>query len=99
MVGGLTGAKITSGANNTMIGQAATSTSATGTYRTAIGSESRCNADSAIKLGRDTLDRVIFPSWTADPTTDLVVGMVIFRSDTSTLKVYTSTGWKTITAV
>ena len=71
---------------------------AAGTYRTAIGSDSRCNADNAIKLGRDTLDRVIFPSWTADPASDLVVGMVIFRSDTSTLKIYTSAGWKTITA-
>ena len=97
-IGGLLGVQIESGTNNTMLGQAATSTLISGTYRTAIGSDSRCNADNAIKLGRDTLDRVIFPSWTADPTTDLVVGMVIFRSDTSTLKVYTSTGWKTITA-
>jgi len=98
-IGGLLGVGFTSGSNNTMLGQNTASTTAAGNYRTAIGSDSRCNADSAIKLGRDTLDRVIFPSWTADPTTDLVVGMVIFRSDTSTLKVYTSTGWKTITAV
>ena len=97
-IGGLLGVQITSGTNNTMLGQAATSTLITGTYRTAIGSDSRCNADNAIKLGRDTLDRVIFPSWTADPASDLVVGMVIFRSDTSTLKIYTSAGWKTITA-
>ena len=96
-VGGLAGVAITSGTNNTMLGQASSSTSATGTYRTAIGSDSRCNADNAIKLGRDTLDRVIFPSWTADPTTDLVVGMVIYRSDTPALKIYTSAGWKTIT--
>jgi len=98
-IGLLTGIGITTGSNNTMLGQNTASTTAAGNYRTAIGSESRCNADSAIKLGRDTLDRVIFPSWTADPASDLVVGMVIFRSDTSTLKVYTSTGWKTITAV
>jgi hypothetical protein len=98
-VGGLAGVAITSAANCTMLGQGSGSTSATGDYRTAIGSDSRCNAANALKLGRDTLDRVIFPSWTADPASDLVVGMVIFRSDTSTLKVYTSTGWKTITAV
>ena len=97
-IGGLLGVQIESGTNNTMIGQAATSTLISGTYRTAIGSDSRCNADNAIKLGRDTLDRVIFPSWTADPTTDLVVGMVIYRSDTPALKIYTSAGWKTITA-
>jgi hypothetical protein len=98
-VGGLAGVAITSAANCTMLGQGSGSTSATGDYRTAIGSDSRCNAANALKLGRDTLDRVIFPSWTADPASDLVVGMVIFRSDTSTLKVYTSTGWKTITAI
>jgi len=98
-VGGLTGVAITSAVNCTMLGQGSGSTSATGDYRTAIGSDSRCNAANALKLGRDTLDRVIFPSWTADPASDLVVGMVIFRSDTSTLKVYTSTGWKTITAI
>jgi hypothetical protein len=98
-VGGLAGVAITSAVNCTMLGQGSGSTSATGDYRTAIGSDSRCNAANALKLGRDTLDRVIFPSWTADPASDLVVGMVIFRSDTSTLKVYTSTGWKTITAI
>jgi hypothetical protein len=98
-IGGLAGVAITSAVNCTMLGQGSGSTSATGDYRTAIGSDSRCNAANALKLGRDTLDRVIFPSWTADPASDLVVGMVIFRSDTSTLKVYTSAGWKTITAV
>jgi hypothetical protein len=98
-IGGLAGVAITSAVNCTMLGQGSGSTSATGDYRTAIGSDSRCNAANALKLGRDTLDRVIFPSWTADPASDLVVGMVIFRSDTSTLKVYTSTGWKTITAI
>ena len=36
-----------------MIGTASSSTSATGTYRTAIGSDSRCQSDNAIKLGRD----------------------------------------------
>ena len=97
-IGGLAGVAITSAVNCTMLGQGSGSTSATGDYRTAIGSDSRCNAANAIKLGRDTLDRVIFPSWTADPTTDLVVGMVIYRSDTPALKIYTSAGWKTITA-
>jgi len=96
---GIDGTSITSATNCTMLGQGSGSTSATNSYQTAIGSDSRCNAANAIKLGRDASDRVIFPSWTADPASDLVVGMVIFRSDTSTLKVYTSTGWKTITAV
>lgn len=95
---GIDGTSITSATNCTMLGQGSGSTSATNSYQTAIGSDSRCNAANAIKLGRDASDRVIFPSWTADPASDLVVGMVIFRSDTSTLKVYTSTGWKTITA-
>ena len=52
-VGNLAGAQITSGANCTMLGQASSSTSATGNYRTAIGSDSRCQSDNAIKLGRD----------------------------------------------
>jgi hypothetical protein len=52
-VGGLAGVAITSGVNNTMIGQASSSTLATGTYRTAIGSDSRCQSNNAIKLGRD----------------------------------------------
>jgi len=63
-VGGLAGAQITSGANNTMLGQASSSTSATGTYRTAIGSDSRCESNNAIKLGRDTLDVVLLPKMT-----------------------------------
>jgi len=96
---GIDGTSITSATNCTMLGQGSGSTSGTNSYQTAIGSDSRCNAANAIKLGRDASDRVIFPSWTADPASDLVVGMVIFRSDTSTLKVYTSTGWKTITAI
>jgi hypothetical protein len=52
-VGGLAGVAITSVANNTMLGQSSSSTSATGTYRTAIGSDSRCQSNNAIKLGRD----------------------------------------------
>jgi hypothetical protein len=99
LVGGLTGAAMLTGTSNTMLGAKTSATSAAGVYRTAIGCDSICQSDNALKLGRDTLDRVIFPSWTADPASDLVVGMVIFRSDTSTLKVYTSTGWKTITAI
>ena len=52
-VGGLAGVAITTGANCTMLGQASSSTSNAGTYRTAIGSDSRCQSDNAIKLGRD----------------------------------------------
>ena len=96
---GIDGTAIVGATNCTMIGQGSGSTSATNSYQTAIGSDSRCNAANALKLGRDALDRVIFPSWTADPASDLVLGMVIFRSDTSELKVYTSTGWKIISAV
>jgi hypothetical protein len=94
-------ANLTTGTQNTLVGFAARTTSGSSTFRTALGANSICQSDNAIKLGRDALDRVIFPSWTADPTTDLVVGMVIFRTDTTpqALKVYTSTGWKTITAI
>jgi hypothetical protein len=63
-VGGLGGLAITTGTNNTMLGQASSSTSATGTYRTAIGSDSRCESNNAIKLGRDTLDVVLLPKMT-----------------------------------
>ena len=88
-VGGLAGVAITSGANNTMIGQSSSSTSATGTYRTAIGSDSRCNNDKSIKLGRDHTssfvgDFVTFPSvLTANlPTaTATMAGSMIFVSD------------------
>lgn len=52
-IGGLTSAALTTGTNNTMLGTYAGSTSATGTYRTAVGSDSICQSDNAIKLGRD----------------------------------------------
>jgi len=64
VVGGLTGKNITSGGNNTIIGAGAGTTLATGTYRTAIGSDSRCESNNAIKLGRDTLDVVLLPKMT-----------------------------------
>jgi hypothetical protein len=97
-VGGLVGVAITTGANNTMLGQASSSTSATGTYRTAIGSDSRCQSDNAIKLGRDTLDKVIIPSWADAPTTSLSAGMLYYDTTLAKLRVYT-TAWETITSV
>ena len=97
-VGGLVGVAITTGANNTMLGQASSSTSATGTYRTAIGSDSRCQSDNAIKLGRDTLDKVIIPSWATAPTTSLSAGMLYYDTTLAKLRVYT-TAWETITSV
>ena len=89
VVGGLTGKNITSGGNNTIIGAGAGTTLATGTYRTAIGSDSRCNNDKSIKLGRDHTasfvgDFVTFPSvLTANlPTaTATMAGSMIFVSD------------------
>jgi hypothetical protein len=47
-----------------MLGTYAGSTSASGTYRTAIGSDSICESNNAIKLGRDTLDVVLLPKMT-----------------------------------
>ena len=91
-VGGLAGVAITSGANCTMIGQASSSTSATGTYRTAIGSDSRCNVNNSIKLGRDHTpsvagDMVSLPSvLTANlPTaTAAMAGALLYVSDDGT---------------
>jgi hypothetical protein len=89
VVGGLTGKNITSGGNNTIIGAGAGSTLATGTYRTAIGSDSRCNNDKSIKLGRDHTasfvgDFVTFPTvLTANlPTaTAAMAGSMLYVSD------------------
>jgi len=100
-VGGLTGVAITSGVNNTMIGQASSSTSATGTYRTAIGSDSRCQNNNAIKLGRDTLDVVILPSMTTavrDAVSSPAGGSFIFNSTTSKLNFYNGTAWEAVTS-
>ena len=86
-VGGLTGANITSGASNTLIGALAASTSATGTFRTAIGSGSRCESNNAIKLGRDTLDVVLLPKMTqaemttAAATLSTVKGALVYCLD------------------
>lgn len=86
-VGGLAGAQITSGANCTMLGQASSSTSATGNYRTAIGSDSRCESNNAIKLGRDTLDVVLLPKMTeaqlatAATTLGAVKGAIAYCTD------------------
>ena len=86
-VGGLAGVAITSGANCTMIGQASSSTSATGSYRTAIGSDSRCESNNAIKLGRDTLDVVLLPKMTeaqlatAATTLGAVKGAIAYCTD------------------
>ena len=86
-VGGLVGVAITTGANNTMIGQASSSTLAAGTYRTAIGSDSRCESNNAIKLGRDTLDVVLLPKMTeaqlatAATTLGAVKGAIAYCTD------------------
>jgi len=100
-VGGLAGVAITTGANNTMIGQASSSTSMTGTYRTAIGSDSRCQNNNAIKLGRDTLDVVILPSMTTavrDAVRSPAGGSFIFNSTTSKLNFYNGTAWEAVTS-
>jgi len=105
-VGGLLGVEITSGANNTMIGQAATSTSATGTYRTAIGSDSRCESNNAVKLGRDTLDVVLLPKMTqaqmatAATTLSAVKGAIVYctdgGADADHVHFYNGTAWARI---
>jgi len=100
-VGGLAGVAITSGVNNTMIGTSSSSTSATGTYRTAIGSDSRCQNNNAIKLGRDTLDVVILPSMTTavrDAVSSPAGGSFIFNSTTNKLNFYNGTGWEAVTS-
>jgi len=81
-----------------MLGQGSGSTSATGNYRTAIGSDSRCQSDNSIKLGRDTLDKVIIPSWSTAPTTSLSAGMLYYDTTLAKLRVYT-TAWETITSI
>jgi len=100
-VGGLTGVNITSGASNTLIGALAASTSATGTYRTAIGSGSRCQNNNAIKLGRDENDVVILPSMTTTQRNAYatpVGGSLIFNSTTSKLNFYNGTAWEAVTS-
>lgn len=105
VVGGLTGKNITSGGNNTLIGAGAGTTSATGTYRTAIGSDSRCQNDNAIKLGRDTLDVVILPSMTTaqrNAVTSPAGGSLIFNTSTGKLNFWNSTAatpaWEAVTS-
>jgi hypothetical protein len=101
VVGGLTGKNITSGGNNTIIGAGAGTTLATGTYRTAIGSDSRCQNNNAIKLGRDTLDVVILPSMTTvvrDAVSLPAGGSLIFNSTTSKLNFYTGSAWEAVTS-
>jgi hypothetical protein len=102
-VGGLAGVAITTGVNNTMIGQASSSTLATGTYRTAIGSDSRCESNNAIKLGRDTLDVVLLPKMTqaqmatAATTLSTVKGALVYctdgGADADHVHFYNGTSW------
>jgi len=88
-IGGLTSLAITTGDNNTLLGTNAGITSATGTYRTAIGSGSRCNVNNSIKLGRDHTstvpgDMVSLPSvLTANlpVATAAMAGAIIYVSD------------------
>jgi len=101
VVGGLTGKNITSGGNNTIIGAGAGTTLATGNYRTAIGSDSRCQNNNAIKLGRDENDVVILPSMTTTQRNAYatpVGGSLIFNSTTSKLNFYNGTAWEAVTS-
>ena len=86
-IGGITSNALTTGTNNTILGANAGSTVATGTYRTAVGSDSICESDKAIKLGRDTLDVVILPKMTtaqlatAATTLGAVKGAIAYCTD------------------
>jgi hypothetical protein len=86
-IGGLVSLLITTGSNNTLLGNTAGITLATGTYRTAIGSGSRCESNNAIKLGRDTLDVVLLPKMTeaqmatAATTLSTVKGAIVYCTD------------------
>ena len=91
-------ANLTDGTQNTFVGFGARSTSGSSVYRTSIGANSICQSDNAIKLGRDTLDKVIIPSWATAPTTSLSAGMLYYDTTLAKLRVYT-TAWETITSV
>lgn len=86
-IGGITSTALTTGTNNTILGANAGSTVATGTYRTAVGSDSICESNNAIKLGRDTLDVVILPKMTtaqlatAATTLGAVKGAIAYCTD------------------
>jgi hypothetical protein len=86
-IGGITAASLTTGTNNTMLGTNAGSTVATGTYRTAVGSDSICESNNAIKFGRDTLDVVLLPKMTqaqmatAATTLGTVKGALVYCTD------------------
>jgi hypothetical protein len=88
-----------------MLGQNTASTTAAGTYRTAIGSDSRCQNDNAIKLGRDTLDVVILPSMTTtqrNAVTSPAGGSLIFNTSTGKINFWNSTAvtpaWEAVTS-
>ena len=103
IIGGLTSAALTTGTNNTMLGTYAGSTSATGTYRTAVGSDSICESNNAIKLGRDTLDVVLLPKMTqaqmatAAATLSAVKGAIVYcldgGADADHVHFYNGTAW------
>ena len=105
-IGGLTSAVLTTGTNNTMLGTYAGSTSATGTYRTAVGSDSICESNNAIKLGRDTLDVVLLPKMTqaematAAATLSAVKGAIVYctdgGADADHIHFYNGTSWARI---
>lgn len=94
-------------ANNcTFLGTTSGSNLASGSvYRTALGSGSICQANNAIKLGRDGTsaatpgDAVIFPTYTANQLaaySGMVAGMVIYNSSVPALQVYTGGVWRSI---
>ena len=105
-IGGLTSAALTTGTNNTMLGTYAGSTSATGTYRTAVGSDSICESNNAIKLGRDTHDVVLLPKMTqaqmatAATTLGAVKGAIVYctdgGADADHIHFYNGTSWARI---
>jgi len=105
-IGGITSALLTTGTNNTMLGTYAGSTSASGTYRTAVGSDSICQNNNAIKLGRDENDVVILPSMTTTQRNAYatpVGGSLIFNVTTGKLNFYNSTAatpaWEAVTSI
>lgn len=104
-IGGITSTALTTGTNNTILGANAGSTVATGTYRTAVGSDSICESDRAIKLGRDTLDVVILPKMTeaqlatAAATLGTVKGAIAYCTDgahADHIFFYNGTAWAKI---
>jgi hypothetical protein len=89
-----------------MLGAKTSMTSASGTYRTAVGSDSICQNNNAIKLGRDENDVVILPSMTTTQRNAYatpVGGSLIFNVTTGKLNFWNSTAaipaWEEVTSL